>query len=91
VTADAQLADAVRDAWEASQLVVDHRDEQHEPSDALAFLRSGIQELADQRSPAARDECAKRFEIVSRWISCIDPPAAAVLADVAARLRMLTA
>jgi hypothetical protein len=91
VTADAELADAIRHAWDATQLVVDHRDELQQPSNALSFLRSGIQAHADRQAPDAKRECANRYEIGSIWLASADAPAAAELAEVAARLRMLTA
>jgi hypothetical protein len=83
------LDEAIREAWEATQCIIDLQDEIQQPSDAFAFLSTGVRDLADLRSPAATVECAKRFEIVSRWLESGDGPTASQLAGVAARLREL--
>jgi hypothetical protein len=85
-----RLDSAIRAAWTATRRVVDHRDESQQPSDALAFLRHGVQELADHRSDDALAECAKRFEIVSGWVGRDDSAAARELAAVATELRALS-
>jgi hypothetical protein len=89
VLPDERLDATIRTAWEATPQVVDLNDESQQPSDALAFLRNGVQSLADQRSADATGECAKRFEIVATWVKRTDPAAASDLAAVADELRRL--
>ena len=83
------LDDVIRAAWEVTQEVIDVRDELSEPSDAFAFLTNGVRELAERRTISATAECAKRFEIVSGWMSSQDAAASGRLAVVAAQLRAL--
>ena len=84
---DADVDEALAAARSAVTGIVELRDAASQPSDAFAFLSTGLREARECGTPLSLARCAERFATVATWLAGLQDPAAEQMADAAERLR----